>query len=214
MTKAKVGSNNNQITTAVIYIFLIAILGTYALPVISVQLPALGKKSWSVRDVVSVLPKGMPAKKEEKEGFTKKYDFIDLLKEISPKNPDTKATVTFSPQFIAGILVPVALALAYLLTILNLFLAPLKKGNVFTFSSALAAISAVYALVGTFYLAQVAQRAYSSSIAKVEDSPFGSIVKNVMQQVTIQPERGLLALSLLAVVVLGVGLYRKKTATR
>ena len=46
-------------TTVAIYIFLIAALGTYFLPVISVNLPVFGMKSWSVRDVVQVLPKGI-----------------------------------------------------------------------------------------------------------------------------------------------------------
>ena len=215
MTKQKTGSNPNQVATVAIYIFLVAALGTYVLPIMSVSLPAFGKKSWSVRDMVSVLPKGMPSKEGAKqEKLTPQYDFLDLVKEITPRDSQTKAAVKVSPEFIAGIWVPAALALAYLLVLVNLFLAALKKGNVFLISSVLSAVCACYALAGTFYLAQVAQRAFSSSLAKVDDSPFGSIVKSVIQQVSIQPEKGLFALSLLTVAVLGVGLYRKSLVAR
>ncbi|MBI1977513.1 MAG: hypothetical protein HYS55_02040 [Candidatus Omnitrophica bacterium] len=216
MAKGKPGFNLSQITTIAIYVFLVGTLVTYALPIMSVTLPALGKKSWSVRDIVSVIPKSLPSGKEEKGAgkLSTDYDFTDLLKEILPKDPQTKAPAKVSVELIAGLLVPVALALAYLVTILNLLVAVLKKGSVFIVSSAAAAICACYTLVGTFYLAQVAERAFSSSIAKVEDSPFGSLLKNVVQQVTIQPETGLFVLSLLTIVVFGIGLYRKSALAR
>lgn len=215
MAKTKVG-NVQQLTTVAIYVFLIGALGTYFLPVVSVTLPALGKKSWSVRDVVSVIPmpkggpsKGTAQKEAGKEQLKLDYDFLDLVKEVSPKNPRTKTASKTSPEFIAGALVPVSLALAYLLALLSLFLAPLKKGGTFIPVSLLTSACSAYALLGTYFLAQSAKRAFASSIAKVEDSPFGAIAKHFVQQVTIQPERGLYALVVLTVLALGVGFYRR-----
>ena len=210
MAKAKIG-NVQQIATAAIYVFLMGALGTYFLPIVSVTLPALGKKSWSVRDIVQSIPmpKGAAQKEGQKGKLTPDYDFFDIVKEISPKNPETKATAKVSPEFIAGALVPVALAFAYLLALLGLFVAPLKKGGAFSSVSVAATACSAYALLGTYYLSQAAQRAFSSSVAKVEDSPFGMIAKNFVQQVTIQPETGLYALVVLTALVLVVGFYRK-----
>ena len=211
-TKVKTSSNRGRLLMGAIYVFLIAALGTYFLPIVGVNLPAFGKKSWSVRDVVSAIPKGTAQKEEKKGDLTPQYDFLDLVKEISPKQPETKTTAKLSPQFILGALVPIALALAYLLSVLGLLVAPLKKGATFFLVSALSAICSVYALLGVFYLGQAAQQAFSDSLAKVEDSPFSIIAKNLVQQVTIQPENGLYALVLLTVIVFGLGVYRKNAA--
>ncbi|MBI4358321.1 MAG: hypothetical protein HY584_03395 [Candidatus Omnitrophica bacterium] len=212
MVKAKTGFNRDRLLTAAIYVFLIAALGTYFLPIVGVTLPAFGKKTWSVRDVVSAVPKGAAEKEEKGKKLTPDYDFLDIVKEISPKEPETKATSKISPEFILGALVPVALALAYVLSVLGLFVAFLRKGAVFFSVSALSAVCSVYALLGVFYLGQAAQRAFSDSLAKVEDSPFSMIAKNFVQQVTIQPENGLYALVLLTVIVFGLGVYRKNAA--
>lgn len=212
MAKGKSSTNLQFVSTIAIYVFLIGALGTYFLPIVSVTLPAFGNKGWSVRDVVTSIPipkVGLKATSQTEEKLTLDYDFIDLVKEVSPKNPETKATVKVSPEFIAGALVPVALALAYVLVLLCCFLAPLKKGAIFPSVSLLATACAAYALLGTYYLSQAAQRAFASSIARVEDSPFGIIAKNFVQQVTIQPETGLYALVVLTALVLVTGFYRR-----
>lgn len=214
MVKMKTSANFYQLATVAIYVFLIAILGTYFLPIVSVNLPALGKKSWSVKDVVKTIPRGVSRQKREQKQLTPQYDFLDLVKEVSPRNPETKAPSRRSAQFILGALVPVALALTYLLALLSFFLAPLKKGAAFVFTSALTAICSSYALVGTFFLAQAAQRAFSSSLEKIADSPFSVIAKNFVREITIQPENGFLALVLLTVVVFGIGIYRRSLAAR
>ena len=213
MAKGKSNNNYRPILKVVTYVFLIGALGTYFLPVMSVQLPVLGKKSWSVNDIVSVIPKSLPKGGGEQAEKTEKlsidYDFRDLLKEISPKGEPGKGGAKLSPQIILGALVPAALALAYVLTLISLLLAVLKKCSTFFTASALTAGCAVYALLGTYLLAQEAQKAFSDSVAKVESSPFGAIAKSFVQQVSIQPETGLYALSALTVLVLLIGFYRK-----
>ena len=211
MAKGKTKAGMYQAATVGVYIFLLAVLSTYWMPVMSVNLPAFGKKSWSVQDIVRALPKAAPGQKEEKSSkLSPKYDFFDLLKEISPKGADTKTAVKISPGFILGALVPVALALTYLLAILGLVLAFLKKASPFITTSVVSAACAVYTLLGTYYLSQMAQGAFSSSLAKIEGSPFAAITKNFVKEVTIQPETGLFALVVFTVLVMVIALYRTK----
>ncbi|MBI4394827.1 MAG: hypothetical protein HY583_01380 [Candidatus Omnitrophica bacterium] len=213
MAKGKSKGSLHQILTAVIYVFLIGALGTYFLPIISVQLPVLGKKSWSVRDIVSAIPStlpkaaGRPAEKKEK--ISVDYDFGDLLNEISPKAEAEKGKPQISGRIILGALVPLALALAYLLMVLSLLIAILKRNAAFFTTSFAAVVCTVYALLGTFMLAQAAEKAFSDSIAKVESSPFGAIAKSFVQEVHIRPEIGLYALAVLTVLILLAGLTRK-----
>ena len=197
------------VTTVAIYIFLTAALGTYFLPVISVNLPVFGMKSLSVRDVVQVLPKGIKGG-EKREPMTSRYDFMDMVKEVSAKKGATKSKIGISPTFIAGALVPVALALAYLLSLLGLFLAPLRKGRALVLDSILAALCASYVYFGIFVLNNAAQRAFQESLAKVAESPFSVIAKNLVQKVTIQPEKGVVALILFTLIVFGLSSYRSK----
>ena len=206
-------SNSYKIATAVIYLALLAVLGTVVLPLQSVTLPAIGKKSWSVQDIVKSLSKGVfkgPAG-EEKRGakLDIDFDFMDFVKEISPKKEATGAPAKVSPEFIFGALIPVALVLAYLFTVLSLLVASVKNGSALIGAALISAISAVYVLVGTYYLSSAARKAFSDSVAKVADSPFGVIAKNFVQEVSIQPETGLYALVGLTVFVLLAALYRR-----
>ena len=208
MAKGK-ASSTGQVITIAVYVFLIGALATYFLPVISVNLPALGKKSWSVKDMVGVIPKslpkagGQPAEKKEKLSID--YDFGDLLKELSPKGEPGKGGAKVSKKVILAGFVPVALALAYLLAVVSLLLAALKKKSGFFVASAGTAFCSVYALAGTYLLAQRAQQAFSTSMEKVSESPFGAIAKNFVQQVTVQPETGLYALAVLTVLAFLLG---------
>lgn len=208
---AKGKGNTSRFTSIAAYVFLIAALGTYFLPIVSVTLPALGKKSWSVRDIVKSIPKGTSQKESQ---LTSDYDFLDLVKEIAPKQKGTQTPSQASPQFIAGALVPIALALAYIFVVLSLFLAPLKKGAAFVSVSVLSAVCSTYALIGTYYLGQAAQNAFSSSLAKIEGSPFSEITKKFVQEVAIRPETGLMVLVVLTVAVAALGFYRSTQASK
>lgn len=212
MAKGKAGSTGQVITVA-IYVFLIGALATYFLPIMSVNLPALGKKSWSVKDMVGVIPKSLPKAggqpAGQKEKLSINYDFGDLLKELSPKAEPGKGGAKISRKVLLASFVPVALALAYLLAIISLLLAAVKNAAGFFVSSAATAACSVYALAGTYLLAQRAQQAFSSSMAKVAESPFGAIAKNFVQQVSVQPETGLYALAVLTVLAFLLGSYQK-----
>ncbi len=210
-------SGSFKTATVIIYLFLIGILGTYFLPLQSVTLPAIGKKSWGLKDIVKSLPKGAAKKGESGEAkesvkISTDFDFMDFVKEVTPKKQGTGATAKISPEFIFGALIPVALVLAYLFSVFSLFLAPIRKGSALIGSSLLAFVCSVYVLIGTYYLSSAAQKAFAGSLEKVESSPFGAIAKNFVQQVTIQPETGLYALVALSALVLVAGFYRRNQA--
>lgn len=211
MVRTKTAPNSLNVTTVLIYLLLLGALGTYALPLQSVTLPALGKKSWSVQGIIKSLPKGAGRKQEKtasKSDFKMEYNFMDFLKEVSPKD-QTKTNVKISPEFVLGILVPISILLSYLFVILSLFVAPIKKGAALIGLTLVSAICSSYAVLGTYYLSAVAQKAFQSSLAKIEGSPFAMITKNLIQEVTIQPEKGLFILLAAAVLAAAVGFYRR-----
>lgn len=214
MPKTKLAASNGyKLATVAIYLLLIAALATYFLPLQSVTLPAIGKQSWSVQDIVKSLPKGagkgQAGKAQSGRSFDVNFDFMDFVKEITPKQQGTGGPSKVSPEFIFGALIPVALLLAYLFVILSLLLALVKQGSTLIATSLAATISSAYVLVGTYYLSAAAQKAFSSSVAKVADSPFGAIAKNFVQEVSIQPETGLFVLVGVTALALVTGLYRR-----
>ena len=214
MSKAKSSacSNSHRAATIFIYLFLIAALGTYFLPLQSVTIPAFGKKSWSVQDIVKSFPKGVSKKqaadKTEKH-FDVHFDFMDFVKEVTPKERATNAPSRVSQEFIFGALIPVALILTYFFVILSFLFSLFQKTSVLIASSFLSVICSAYVLIGTYYLSAAAQRAFSASLAKVEASAFGIIAKNFVQEISIQPETGLFALVGLTALVLVAATYRK-----
>lgn len=216
MPKTKLATSNGyKLATVAIYLLLIAALATYFLPLQSVTLPAIGKQSWSVQDIVKSLPKGagkgQAGKAQSGRSFDVNFDFMDFVKEITPKQQGTGGPSKVSPEFIFGALIPVALVLAYLFVILSLLLA-LLKGSALIATSLASVICSAYVLVGTYYLSAAAQKAFSSSVAKVADSPFGIIAKNFVQEVSIQPETGLFVLVGVTALTLVTGFYRRNQA--
>ena len=210
---AKQSKSSLNIATILTYLLLLASLGTYFIPVVSVHLPALGTKSWSVRDIVKTIPKGtLGAKKETKKSeFTLRYDFSDFVTEVTPRTKEGK-TSKMAPELVIGALIPISLALAYLLVLLNFFLAPLARKSALSVGSLLTVVCSGYTVFGVYYLNLAAQRAFASSLAKVEQSPFAIITKNLVQQAQIQPDIGLYALAVLAFLVFLISLYQAKSA--
>ncbi len=182
---------------------------------LGIQIPAFGKKSFSVRDFAQAIPKGMPSQRGERpQKLSPHYDFMDLVKEISPRNPDTKAVVTVSPEFVLGAMVPVALVLVYGLTLVGLFIAPIRNASALLLTSSLSVLFAGYVLAGTYFIGQSAQRTFSDSVSKLSDTPFAAITQKFVQQVSVQPDYGLYALLLLTILTLVLGLYRNTQAVR
>ena len=196
------------VTTVAIYIFLVVALSTYFLPVVRVDLPIFGTSAWTVQEIVRTLPKGFQPPPEQKE-LSFEYDFIDMVREVSMKRQAETDRLRISPMLVLGALVPVALALVYVLMFLGLFLTPLKRSPALVWNSLFAVVFACYVYAGVYVLNAAAQSAFRESLAKVEDSPFSAIAKNLIQKVTIQPDAGLMTLVLLTLVVFGTSLYRR-----
>lgn len=197
-----------RVSTFFVYLLLIAALGTFFLPTVRVRMPPLGERSWSIRDLTKSLPKLLTPKEEKESRVKLDYDFIDLVMKVLP--PDEKAIGPYqvSPTFLLGILVPFALIMAYLFLALGVLLVSLRKGLLFLPSS-LALLSSGYALGGTYCLGITAQRTFTAMAAKAGEGIFGIFTRNLVQQITIQPDTGLFALVILTGLLWLANLLRK-----
>lgn len=212
MPKQAYAKKSLPLMTILIYVSLIAGAGTYFLPVIRVNFPPFGEKSWSVQDVVGPVVQRMTFSQNQGGGKSASVnldrDFFKVVSDVSPKNPGTSAPQKISPTYILGALVPVALLASYLFLIAGLFLAVLKPAFPFAVSSALAAGTAIYALLGTFYLGSAAERAFSNAVSKAGEGVLGVITKNFVVQLTVQPSVGLFLLAILMSLSFVAALYR------
>lgn len=208
MTKLKSGSKPFGITTVVLYVFLVAAIGTYFLPFVGVGIPVVGEKSWGVRDLVKTLPKGVQMKGAERKEFTPEFDFVDLIEEVTFRIPEGKVTWNTVKHFLLAALIPVALLLAYLALLIGLFLASLKNTKAFACVAGLATVCAAYVVIGISYLGIAAQKALADSLARVEESPFFLVTKELVQEVSIRPDIGGIALLILAALIFVVALFR------
>ena len=208
MPKQAYAKKNLSLFTILIYACLIAGAGTYFLPVIRVNLPPLGEKSWSIQDIVGPIFQKM-APSQQKTGSVKlDRDFFELVNKVAPKDSKTSAPKKISITYILGALVPVALLASYVFLFAGLFLAGLKNAGALVFSSAAAAITAIYALLGTFYLGAAAERAFTNAVAKAGEGVLGVITKNFAVKLTVQPSVGLYLLAVLMSLCFVTSLYR------
>ena len=215
MATAKLKQFNAQtfrFWTVAIYLFLVAAVGTYFLPFVGVELPVIGKKSWSVRSVVKTIPKGFQSQGKSNLKMSQKFDFIDFVKELTPPKQEGRGLPKGIVNVVLGVLVPIAAAVAYLALILGLFLAPLKRSGVFLFTSGVAVVCAMYVVLAVFYFNTAMQGAFSDTLLKTKDSPFFFITKNLVQEVSIRPDTGLIALVSLAAIIFLAGLLRMSRA--
>jgi hypothetical protein len=211
-TKSKTSAKSNtlQIWTIALYVLLTAGIVSYFLPFISVQVPVVGKKSWSVQDVVKTIPKSVSTKEKKRGTFSKQFDFMDFLKEISPKGEGVQVTQKRVTNAILGALVPIALIVAYFTLIAGLFAVRFNKPGLLAFVSGVASGCAGYVVVAILYFNLEAQQAFNAAMSKAQDSPFFMVTKNFVSEVSIQPEYGayvLLGFAILALI--GVQLQAK-----
>lgn len=217
MTTKKVAGSQKSIATIVIYLLLLAALGTAALPLLRVNMPPIGQTTVSLLDmgksVVKLLPQSSTAEKESAWQFGKKpeFDFFELLEKVSPKDPQTQTPKKISVAFVLGALVPVALLLAYLLTALGLVLA-LIGGGALGWCAAVSVLCAVYAFGGTMYLGRAAEASFQASMTQAAEGVFGGIAKNFVPRLTIQPDSALYALVALTLVIFLMNQFAKKNA--
>ena len=107
-----------------------------------------------------------------------------------------------------GALVPVALGLTYLVLVLGLLTAPLKKSGFFIFLSGFATVCAAYAVVGVFYLNALSQQVFSEALAKAEESPFFFVTQHFVKDISVRPDVGMIALLVLTALTFVTALGR------
>lgn len=209
MPKQAYAKKNFPLMTLLIYVCLIAGAGTYFLPVIRVNLPPLGEKSWSVQDMVGPIFKKMAPSDTKTQSTKLDRDFFKIVGEVTPRDSKTSAPKKLSPTYIFGALVPVSLLVSYVFLITSLFLAGLKKTSPLVFSSAIAAVTSIYALLGTFYLGAAAERAFTNAVEKASEGILGVITKNFEVRLTVEPSAGLFLLVILMTLCFISSWYRE-----
>lgn len=209
-TTAKVNVKVHRFWTFVIYVFLVGALSTYFLPFIRVAVPVFGEKSWSVRQMVRTIPKSVRTGQqgESTVEMTADFDFIDFVKEVSPKGGEATGGQKRVAHVVAGILIPIAMLVAYLALVVGLFLVLLKRGGAFIFTSIVATVCAAYVILGVYYFDALARSALASALSKAEESPFFFVTKQLVQGVSVQPDVGLIALVALAAMIFLAALLR------
>lgn len=202
----------------VVFVFLVAALATAWLPLIRIEVPPVGKKSLGIRDLVSSLSKAAQSGKSG-EGASLKVkmdpDFFDVIEKVLPQkskagSAPSGAPAKVSPTFVLALLVPISLAAAYLLALIEAALAAFKQIGAFKTASLVALASSAYALVGTIYLSRVVQETVNKGIADAGEKLFGIFSKEVMPQITLAPDKGLYALLAASALVFVTGLLAKK----
>ena len=114
---------------------------------------------------------------------------------VTPRDARTGQSEEMSAAFIAGILVPVALTLAYLFLFIGFLLTFLNRGTLLSGITAAGLLSAVYSLLGTHFLGISAQRAFEKAADQAGQGIFGLITRQFVQQVTIAPGAALYGLA-------------------
>jgi len=96
--------------------------------------------------------------------------------------------------------------------VISLIAVSIRKGSIVAVTSAVSAVSAAYVLFGTYFLSEQAQKAFSSTMSKIQDSPFSAIAKNFVKEIALQPEMGLYALVALGALAFLTSFYRRSQA--
>ncbi len=187
-----------------VYFFLTASLLTYFIPAFKVDIPPFGRINWSVHDVVKMIPKGMFSPKQ-KSVPEMQFDFLDMIKKVLPE----KKQKTFSPAFLAGVFIPVALLIAYVTVFFNFFLVHLKKTDTLIVSAAISFAASLYSLFATYYLSVQARMAFQNALNKASEGLFGIIAKSFVTKNIVEPDSGFYILTAFTFLSLVAAIYKK-----
>ncbi len=201
-------ANKSKTTIVLVWLFLAGGAATYFMPALRVNVPGIGQMSWSAWDLTDTAVKAAQAKMKDQKPAQSQWDFMDLLKKISPKNPQSDQPKKISATFVLGALVPVSLILSYLL-FLFMILAALagKTGDT---ACGISVLSSGYALLGTFYLGQAAQQAFQDSLDRAAGGFLGVVTKNFVKEMTVNPGSALYFLFACSLILFAVQRFAKR----
>jgi len=188
-------------------------LWTYFLPLVEVNVPPVVTEHWSAWEMTKPLSK-MVTQRESKSDMVKvDFDFMDVLVKILPKDAQGNRS-KLSLTFWLGVLVPVSLVLAYLSLLAAAILLLFDRRSLFFLTAVMGLGSYVYALAGTFYLGQAAQRAFQQTADQMSEGFLGELTKHFVRKITIQPDAALYALSAAAFLILVLHFVRSVSPKR
>lgn len=177
---------------------LLASLATIWIPFISLQLPAIGEISWSVQDLVKMIPKDIFKASSNRRENVPEIDFMGLLRRLTVGSKAPQKPLPLSVEFIAGVLIPVALAIAYLMVILGLIGLALGRKGFLTLTSAIAACASLYVIFGIQVLSWAAQKRMDQALSRLQAHPFSFVTKYFVEKTAVSPDQGIFLLAGLA----------------
>ena len=201
-------SSKKGLLTLLLYLLLMGACSTYVMPTIQVHLPPLVNERWSPWDMTKSLPKALTQKKTPWARLKLDHDFADVLLRLIPQDPNQDPKKLSGP-FIFGILIPICLAATYLIIIFGFLLVYAERYGTMKFLSGLGVLTSVYALAGTYYLAQEAGKIFRASVAQASEKFLGALTKNFVQHITLEADYGLYLLFLLMLLIYTVQTIRK-----
>jgi len=196
--------SGHDIFKILVYFFLTASLATYFVPAFKVEVPPFGRVSWSVHSVVKMIPKGM-FNQNQKSAAEIQFNFLDMLRKILPE----KKQQSFSPAFLIGALIPVALLFAYITVFFNFFLVHVNKLDTLITSAAISLAASIYALLATYYLSAQARLAFQNALNKASEGLFGIIAKSFVSKNIVEPDSGFYMLVAFTFLSLIAAIYKK-----
>lgn len=195
-TLMKHHSRGFVLTSLLVWVFLIGALATYFMPVFSVKVSPLVKKSWSASSFVGVIPQsvfqGGKGEKPKSEGPRVDVDFKKILEKIAPSQKGDGGKSPLPPlPVIVGVLIPVALVLSYAAVAGAIVLAciPVLKKILLPWVLGLGVLLSGYVMGGVYYLDHVAQKGLGGG-----EGLLGVIGKALSAEIAFQPEPALFAL--------------------
>jgi len=201
MTKAK----KKQIAGWLLVVFIFVGLATYMMPFMRVQIGGVGLLRYSFSDLVGFLPKpDIGTSQSSKPKIHFKEALEKLVKKVNPPSKQGGG-FPFSGPFILGLLIPVALAWAYVLLLVTLILEFADKKKRHLKYLLLSALCAFYAMAGSVYLSYVARKAVSDSGGKF----FSLITKAFSQSIDVASDYGVHVLLIALVAGSACVLYRR-----
>ncbi|MCM8776110.1 MAG: hypothetical protein NC930_07185 [Candidatus Omnitrophica bacterium] len=205
--KSKKKSGPYRLSSVLIYIGLMGSFLTYFQPVLTIKMPALEIKSWSVHDIVKTVSRYSFQRKKPEKG---QIDFFDVVRDLAQSGSKKNDLTKTSAGVLVGLTVPVALVLAYLFILLSFLFVPLRIRFPLVLSSGLAAFLSGYVIMGLKFLSAMAQEKFSTALDGTHARALSALTRYFAQEVSVQPEKGIFLIVSLTSAIFLVSLFRPK----
>lgn len=197
----------------VILMLFAAVLWTFFQPVFTIKLSSFSARSWSSwqlsQSFFGTASKFISPKKKSMIDVDINTSFTDLLKKIFPRKK-SQWNWKSSAGFALGILIPSALALAYLCLFAGAGTLLLKSQTGLSRLTGLAAAASFYALAGVLYLGEKAEDIFRVSAEQASQGILGLFARPFVPQMSLEPGIALFILPLIAAAIWILSRLRSK----